>query len=181
MKKSNQYLLVGASIVYLVALIVCFICDYFTSYGLSWSLIILLSLAASWLVVFVLLVGKKKVVLKLLITVSVIAVPFLFLLSLILHDSKIFSLGACIVLLSVAAIWIVYGLAIKYHGRIFLIVGLAFLISIPLTFGITYLAACFNGAIYTDVASDIFHAVISLELAGVSFSIDCTVCHLDRH
>lgn len=72
MKKTNQYLLAGASIAFSVALLVCFICDYFTSYNLSWSLIVLLSLAASWLIVFVLLAAKRNLVLKLLIAVSVI-------------------------------------------------------------------------------------------------------------
>lgn len=172
MKRTNQCLLAGISIAFLVALLVCFICDYFTSRGLSWSLIVLLSLSVSWLIVFVLLAAKRSVVLKLLIAVSVIVIPFLLLLSLVLHYPKIFSLGACIALLSVSAIWSVYGLAIKFSGRLFLIVGLAFLISIPFTFGTTHLVAYFNGVIYSDVASEVFHAVISLVLAGVSFVVD---------
>lgn len=179
MKKTNQYLLAGASIAFSVALLVCFICDYFTSYNLSWSLIVLLSLAASWLIVFVLLAAKRNLVLKLLIAVSVITFPFLWSLSLILHYPKIFSLGACIALLSVTALWSVYGLAIKYHGRLFLILGLTFLISIPLSLGITHMVSYFNGNTGIDYTSDIFHMVISLALAGVSFVIDYALYHLD--
>lgn len=180
MKKKNQYLLVGVSIAFFVAMIICFICNYFASGDLSWSLIVLLSLVAAWLVMFIFLMAQRKVVLKLLIAVSIIVVPFLWLLSLILHHPKIFSLGACVALISIAAIWSVYGLAIKYHGCVFRIMGFAFLISIPLVFGITHFVAHFSGDIYTDIASDIFHAAVSLMLAGVSFAVDYAKCHLDR-
>lgn len=180
MSKTKQYLLIGVSTAFLVALITCFICDYFTSHSLSWSLIVLLSLAASWLIAFVLLTEKEKVVQKLLIAVSVITVPFLWLLSLVLHDPKIFSLGACIAFLSIIAVWSVYALAIRYRGRMILIIGLAFLISIPFTLGITHFVTYFSGSVYTDIVSDIFHAAISLILAGVSFTIDYIVRHHDN-
>lgn len=168
--KKNALSLV--SIVFLAAILVCLLCDYLINGELSWSLIVILSLVASWLLLIPLLKAKDKVIQKILINVSVIAIPFLAGLSIILELPLIFKLGLCIYVVSIAAIWSMYGIFIKCHSRIFIAIGLIFIISIPLALGITHITAYFAEEVHTDVGSDVFHAVVSLILAGICFVVD---------
>lgn len=168
--KKNAFGLV--SVTFLVAILVCLVCDYLIKGKLSWSLIVILSLMASWLLLIPLLKAKDKVIQKLLINVSVIAIPFLAGLSIVLKLPLIFKLGLCITIVSIAAIWSIYGIFIKYHRRIFIAIGLIFIISIPLALGITHITAYFIEEVHTDFGSDIFHTAVSLILAGICFVVD---------
>ena len=102
-ERSKRIILVIVSAAALVAGCV----DYFTSDSLSWSLIAAASIIAAWLMILPSLISRTKIVLKTLVTVSAIPIPLLAILSLLLNKSVIFTLGICITLITIAAIWII--------------------------------------------------------------------------
>ena len=170
MKVQKQNILFMSLTVHLIPLFICLICNYFINRHLTWSLIVALSLVES--LTWAVLSATKKVVKKVLLVISVSIIPYLAFLSMILRLPIVFSLGSCIATLSMTAVWSIYGLFAKCHKRIFVVIGCSFLISIPLSLGITYLSTYFANTAYIDFSSDIFHVIISLILAGISFLID---------
>lgn len=172
MKKIKHWLLIVISVCCLLAAAVCVICNYCIDHDLSWSFIVILSLAVGWTISFTALTAEKHYVKKLLSVISILPFPFLWMLALLLHNSKIGWLGSLISLISVGSIWVVYGISLKCGKHIFRTIGYAFLITIPLSLGITHLAYLFSEMAYTDYFSDVFHMLISLILAGGSFLTD---------
>lgn len=172
MQKVKHCILTVISVCCLLTSAVCVICNYCIAHCLSWSLIVILSLAVGWTISFTALTAEKHHVRKLLFVISALSFPFLWILALLLNRPKIGGLGSCIALLSVASIWAVYGISTKCGNRIFRTIGFALLITIPLSLGITHLVYLFNEMVYTDIFSDVFHVLISLILAGSSFLSD---------
>lgn len=161
----------------LIAILVCVICDYVTTNTLTWSLIVLLSLIAGWLVFVPFFKARSKVIRKTLIVISIITIPFLAGLSAILKLPLILSMGSGISVLSIAATWGIYGVFVKYQKRIFLSFTLSLLIVIPLACGITHIAAYFVESISMDFVSDLFHIITTLVLSGTCFMIDLIKLH----
>jgi len=172
MRNIQQRFLWGASIALFLAALVSLICDYLVSGRLSWSLIVLLSVSFLFIIIFILVKANQNIVFNLLFAVSGMIFPFLWLLSKILKNNQVFSLGSIISILSITAIWCIYLIAKRHRGRLFYNISVAFLISIPLSLGITHIVALFNEAMYTDFFSDLFHACLSLLIAAIGFIID---------
>ena len=107
-ERGKRIILVIVSAAALIAGCVCLICDYFTSDRLSWSLIAAVSIMAAWLMILPSLISRTKIVLKTLVVVSAVPIPLLAILSLLLNKSVIFTLGICVTLIAIAAIWIIY-------------------------------------------------------------------------
>ena len=173
-KKWGLYIL---SSMCLIEIMVCVICDYVLTKNLTWSLIVLLSLIAGWLVFVPFFRARSKVIRKSLIVISIITLPFLAGLSAILKLPLILSMGSSIAVLSIAAVWGIYGVFVKYQKRIFLAFALSLLIVIPLACGITHIAAYFVESISMDFVSDLFHIITTLVLSGTCLMIDLVRQH----
>ena len=176
-KKWGLYIL---SSMCLIAIMVCVICDYVLTKNLTWSLIVLLSLIAGWLVFVPFFRAKSKVIRKSLIVISIITLPFLAGLSAILKLPLILSMGSSIAGLSIAAAWGIYGVFAKCQKRIFLALALSLLIAIPLACGITHIAAYFIESISVDFVSDLFHIITTLALSGICLTIDFVRLHREN-
>ncbi|WBW49839.1 hypothetical protein O6R05_07505 [Peptoniphilus equinus] len=163
----------------LIAIIVCVICDYAMTKTLTWSLIVILSLIAGWLVMAPCFIAKSKAIKKSLIVSSIILIPFLAGLSALLKLPLILSMGSCIAGLSIAAAWGIYGVLVKYQKRIFLALALSLLIAIPLVCGITHITAYFIKSFPMDIVSDLFHIITTLVLSGTCLMIDAIKLHRD--
>ena len=181
MNKIKQYLFGGISIVFLIAIITCVICDYFINEQLTWSLIVISSLVASWLLLLPLFKLKEKVVKSFLIVLSVIIIPYLAVLSMILKSSSVFSLGTSISVASLVGLWCIYGVFLKYFHRKFYAMGITFLIIIPLALGITYISAYFINDLSIVLDFDILlQAIIMLGLSFICFGIDYFLVHSEE-
>ena len=134
----------------LTAALICLICDYFTSEGLSWSWIVTASLAAAWL---------------------------LALLAFFLEAPVVFTLGACVSLIAIAGAWAIYGIFRRCRDRLWRTAGFALLVLIPAAIAITHAVAQFLPLIRADLASDLFHSGISLVLSSICFCLDCLTHH----
>lgn len=121
---------------YVAAAFVCVICDYFTAGRLTWSLIVLLSLAASWIVILPLFGEKGKMIYRCLMALSLTVIPYLFVLSRILGEPVVFYMGTCIAAVSAAGAWCVYGIFRNHWDRKFRAGAYSALIALLLTWAV---------------------------------------------
>ena len=175
-EQGKRIILVIVSAAALIAGCVCLICDYFTSDRLSWSLIAAVSIMAAWLMILPSLISRTKIVLKTLVVVSAVPIPLLAILSLLLNKSVIFTLGICVTLIAIAAIWIIYGIFRKCRKNLWRAFGFALLVLIPVPIAITHISACFLPQVQFDFTSDIFNSGITLALSLVCFGVDYLLC-----
>ena len=164
----------------LTAVMVCAICDYAITKTLTWSLIVLLSLMAGWLISAPFFLAERKAIKKSLAVISIITIPFLAGLSAVLELPLILSMGSSIAGLSIAAAWGIYGIFVKYQKRIFLAFALSLLIVIPLACGITHITAYFIESVSMDFVSDLFHIITTLVLSDTCLMIDLVRQHRDN-
>ena len=116
-----------------IGILVCCICDIAISGTLTWSLIVLSSVLVAWIASFpVILLGKRGVLVAM-IAISIIIVPFMYILSILIKVNEVFSIGAVMSIISLVFLWIIY---ISYHrlkGRKLLATGITLLLAIPCT------------------------------------------------
>lgn len=176
-KKWGLYILTAMCF---IAIMVCVICDYAMTKNLTWSLIVVLSLLAGWLVFVPFFSAGSKGIKEALIVISIITLPFLAGFSAVLKLSLILSMGSSIAGLSIAAAWGIYGVFVKCQKRIFLALVLSLLIVIPLACGITHITAHFVESISIDFVSDLFHIITTLALSGICLTIDFVRLHREN-
>ena len=176
-KKWGLYILTAMCF---IAIMVCVICDYAMTKNLTWSLIVVLSLLAGWLVFVPFFSAGSKGMKETLLVISIITLPFLAGLSVILKLPLILSMGSSIAGLSIAAAWGIYGAFVKCQKRIFLAFALSLLIVIPLACGTTHITAYFIESVSMDFVSDLFHIITTLVLSGTCFTIDLVRLHRDN-
>lgn len=176
-ERSKRIIWIIVSAAALIAGCVCLICDYFTSDRLSWSLIAATSIIAAWLIILPSLISRTKIVLKTLVVVSAIPIPLLTILSLFLQNSIIFTMGICITLIAIVAIWVIYGIFRKCRKYLWRAFGFTLLVLIPVPIAITHISACFLPQGQFDFTSDIFNSGITLALSLVCFGVDYLLYH----
>ena len=129
-------LLFAVSAVFLITIMICFICDYYTSGVFTWSLIVLGSLAFCWILLLPFLMARTGRVQKTLLVLSIFLIPYLMLLGWLLKSPYLFSLGSCIALTSLAALWCIYGVYTRFYGRKYRVLALFFSILTVASWGI---------------------------------------------
>lgn len=179
-EKARRMTFVLWSVTLLAAVVVCLICDYFTSDSLAWSFIAILSIVAVWCVMLPCLTAKKKIVLKTLFTASIIPIPFLALLSLLLDVPVVLTLGTCISLVSIAAVWMIYAIFRKCRNHLWRAFGFALLVMIPVPIMINHITAYFIRWNDFKLTSDIFNSSITLVLSALCFVMDYLVFQKEK-
>lgn len=132
--KKNAIISTIYTITLVIGIMVCCICDIAVSGTLTWSLIVLSSILFTWIASFpVILLGKKGVTVSL-ITISIITVPFMYILSHLINVNEVFSIGAIMSIISLVFLWMIYALFYRLKKRKLLATGITFLFAIPFTF-----------------------------------------------
>lgn len=114
----------------LLGIVVCLICDIAISGKLTWSLIPVSSIAFAWAIFFpAIILGKWGAGL---LSLSVLVIPYLFLLSSIIKVREVFSVGAVMAAVSIVFAWIIAAIFICI-GRVrrWAAFGISFLTAIP--------------------------------------------------
>lgn len=114
----------------LLGIVVCLICDIAISGKLTWSLIPVSSIAFAWAIFFpAIILGKWGAGL---LSLSVLVIPYLFLLSSIIKVREVFSVGAVMATVSIVFAWIIAAIFICI-GRVrrWAAFGISFLTAIP--------------------------------------------------
>ncbi len=129
----NTIISVIYTIIMVVGILVCCICDVAISGTLTWSLITLSSILMTWIVSCpIVLLGRKGVRIAMLV-ISVLLIPFMYILSILVKAKEIFSIGAIMSIITLVFLWIIYVLYYRMRERKLLATGITFLFAIPFT------------------------------------------------
>lgn len=171
-ERAKRRMLAAVTAAALIAAYVCLICDYFTAETLSWSLIVVVSIAAAWLLVLPILTARTAIIRRTLLTASLIPVPMLAILALLLKEWTVCQMGSCISLAAIAAAWSIYGIFCKCRERLWRALGFSLLVLLPVPIVITQITAWFLPEYPFDPASALFNSGITLVLALAAFGVD---------
>lgn len=160
------------SVILLVGIMVCLICNIAISGNLSWSLIPVSSIIFAWVISFPSIILGKRGIIVSLISLSVFIVPYLFLLSRIIKAKEVFSVGAVLAVPSIVFLWIIAAVFKRIvKARKLTALGITFLLAIPFMFIVNAILAKMIAEPIFDVW-DMLSIFILLILASVSFICD---------
>lgn len=121
------------TITMVIGILVCCICDIAVSGTLTWSFIVFSCILVTWIASFpVILLGKKGVLVAM-IAISILIVPFMYVLSILIKVNEVFRIGTIISIISLVFLWMVYVLYYRLKERKLLATGITFLFAIPFT------------------------------------------------
>lgn len=160
------------SVMLLIGIMVCLICNIAISGNLTWSLIPVISIAFTWVISFPgIILGKRGIIVSL-ISLSVFIIPYLFLLSSLLKAKELFSIGAVMAIVSIVFLWIIAAVFNRVgKTRKMIALGIIFLSAIPFMFIINVILSKMIAEPVLDIW-DILSGFILLILAFVSFTCD---------
>ncbi len=168
--KKNTLVILSAS--FLIAAIICLICDFGITESLTWSPLVLVSLVFSWMVLLPFFQSKKKIIKKTFLVLSILIIPYLAALAWLLKESLIFRLGACVSIISIAALWCIYGVFTKLRNRKLRALGITLLLAVPTSLGINYTVAYLISQPKKNIAEDVVNVLSLLISAIICFGID---------
>lgn len=147
----------------------CCICDVAISGTLTWSLITLSSILITWIASFpVILLGKKGVLVAM-VAISILILPFMYILNILIKVNEAFNIGAIMSIYTLVFLWIIYILYYRLKERKLLATGITFLFAIPFTLLINITLSKLIGEPVIDVW-DILSVFILL-IVSVAFII----------
>ncbi len=120
------------TIICLIAVIVCVICDLAISKTLTWSLIPISAITFAWLILLPSMMCKKKIVIATLLSLTIFIIPFLYILSVLIKDTEILSVGAIMSTIGLIYLWSIVGISQKFKQRKYIVASISLLLGIPL-------------------------------------------------
>lgn len=157
------------TITMMIGILVCCICDVAISGTLTWSLIVFSSILFAWIASFPVVLFGKKGVLAAMTAISILILPFIYILSALIKVYEVFSIGAVMSVIALIFLWGIYILYHRLSERKLLATGTAFLIAIPFTFLINIILSKKIGGPAIDTWDML--AVFILFLIAVAFII----------
>ena len=153
-----------------LAAMVCLLCDFVISNKLDWSLIVGLSLGVCGLL-FTVVIKAIQPLRSGLVCITVIILPFLYLLNMILQEELIFSLGGSIAVLCCLFLWGAYMVYVKFQ-IIYRVLSITVLLTVPLVFGILYCCKYFLSGFAIDQNSIMYHLFVMILCSSIFISVD---------
>lgn len=129
----NTIISIIYTVTMVIAILVCGICDVAISGALTWSLIALSSILLTWIASFPVVLLGKKGVLAAMVAISILIMPFMYILSILIKVNEVFSIGAIMSIITLVFWWIIYILYYRLKERKLLATGVTFLFAIPFT------------------------------------------------
>lgn len=170
-RSRNAMISVVYTVTIVVGILVCCLCDFAVTGKLTWSLITLSSILITWAASFpAILLGRKGIIVSM-ISISILIIPFLYVLSIILKVAGIFRIGVVMSVISLIFLWLTFLLYQRLRERKLLATGITFLFAIPVTFLINFALAQLIDEPIFDIW-DLLTVFILLILAVVFIRID---------
>lgn len=167
----NTIISIIYTVTMVIGILVCCICDIAISGKLTWSLIVLSSILITWIASLpVILLGKKGVRVAM-AAISVLIIPFMYILSVLVKAHEVFRIGMIMSIISMVFLWIVYILYYRLKERKLLATGITFLSAIPFTLLINFVLSKMIGEPVIDIW-DILSVFILLIVAVAFISGD---------
>lgn len=181
-KRLREILFAGISISFLLAAIICLICNYAVSGELSWSLLVLVSLLTTWGVLAPLFKGETCRIQKSLFVLSVLIFPYLAVLSLLLKVRFLRTMGMCLAAAGLLGIWGIYLVVTRMWSsrKYFAICLICFLIFAE-QYGINHIIDAFMGASATNRSFSYLQDIIMLLLSAFCLGVSYYKKEIVRH
>lgn len=147
----------------LIAIVVCMICDLAVNDRLNWSPIVIISCIAGWVLAVPVIKSRRRVVMKTLIALTAVTVPYLYLLFRTTYIWNIFAMGGPIYFVSIIGMWCMYATFLLLKDKKLYAAGVSFLIAAPVTILINNIAEYFtelNG--WSNVINDFRKALVEV-------------------
>ena len=160
------------SVMLLIGIMVCIICNIAISGNLTWSLIPISSIVFAWVISCPsIILGKKGFAISL-ISLSIFVVPYLYLLSGLIKVEAVFSIGAVMAVISIAFLWLIFAVFSRIgKARKLVALGITFLLAIPFVFIINMvLSKMITGQEHIVDVWDMLSILILLMLASLSLA-----------
>ena len=156
------------SVLSILGIIVCSIVNLAITGNLTWAWFPISALVFAWQIVMPVIVFGKKGVSISLVLVSFLIIPFLFVLENIIGVEKlIMPIGIPVSILSIIYLWGVYLLVLKSKWAIHIIVAVASLIGLPLSFGINYIVSKQIGEPIIDIWDILVYLILAIVAANI--------------
>lgn len=179
-EKIRKLILALLTASFLIAAFICVICDFCIYGTLSWSLIVIASLAFGWLLLVPFFTAKNKRIRKSLIVLSAFIIPYLAVLAWIFKLPVILHMGAWISIVSVIGLWCTYMAFLKLWSRKLMASGFFFLTAIPVNLGINHIIIQFISQPEPVFVQDIISMFALLTAAVICFAADYYFSRKDR-
>lgn len=162
------------SLVLLLSIIICAICDIAISGAFTWSLYPISSIIFAWFLFIPVIQYKEKGIRGSLIIFSLLIIPFLYILHTIIGgDTFIMRIGIPISFLSILYLWCIYFIFKKLKTKKIRAISLSLLLIIPLNIAINgFLASILSEPLFD--AWDMLSFGIILISALTLWIVDCT-------
>ena len=168
-KDIRLILIVTISALSFLGITICMICDFAITGRLTWSLFPVSSLVYAWLIITSSIIYSRKGVLVALILISLLTIPFLFVLEKIIGiNGLIMPLATPVFIITMLYLWMVYLMIGRTKYPKYITVALSFLAGIPLSFGINYIVSMRTGDAIIDIW-DIPAYVVLFILSGLIY------------
>lgn len=171
-EKLRLWLFAGLSGAFLLAALVCWICDMALNRALTWSLIVCVSLTLAWAVLLPLLTLRRTPVPWALAALSAAILPYLYILGDLLEDPRVFRLGLPIAPAAALYLWGVYAVCRRHRRRKWHAAGEILLLTAVLNFAVDI-------AVYVLVPNEMLWGG---PLAALALSAGCSLAdYVLRH
>lgn len=167
-----ELLFAGMSLSFLLAGVVCFICDFALSRKLSWSLLVAVSLLVAWGILAPFFLAEKRRLQKSLLVLTVLIFPYLMALSLLLEVQLLRTMGLYIAAAGLLGLWGVYGILTRVWSRNrYLALGMTFSLCIAEEYGIDRIIDAFLKAASQQQSLCYLEEFAMLMLAALCFGL----------
>lgn len=167
----QNVLSIAFSIVLLMGIVICSICDVATSGTFTWSLYPISSILFVWFVFMPFIKYGSKGILGSLVVFSVLIIPFLYVISKIVDNNLIMPIGIRISPFSVVYLWCVYLIFRKLKKRKIIATAFSLLLAIPLCVIININIAKILSVSFFDIWDILSFAIIIVSVITL-FMID---------
>lgn len=169
--KRNVLFFTALSITFLIGMGVCAICDFAAMGSLTWSLIPISSIIFTWITAFPVIMFGKKGIAGGLLSISVLIIPYLYVLSNIVNSKPVFSIGWIMAIISIIYLWIIFVVFKQLNTRKWLAYGITVTLSIPIMIIINFALSRMLSEPVLDIW-DGFSVFLILIVSIICFSCD---------
>ncbi len=149
--KLNTVISIIYTVVMLTSIVICGICDFSISGSFTWSLITFAAIIYAWLISIPMIYLGQRGVKVSLISTSIFTIPFLYMLSSLIHVKALFSIGAIMAIIAIAYLWTIYYLFTHFQNRKFLACGITVLTAVAISIIINIILSTMLGAPIFDI------------------------------
>ncbi len=151
------------SAISLLAIIVCIICNYAIERNLSWALFPVSSIIFVLLVTMPLILWVKKRTIMSLIMLSVLIVPFLFVLEKIIGiEGLLMPIGMRVSAIAVIYLWLIFFLFSNSKVYTYVSTAIVLFAGLPVAWGINTVVSKFTGQPVTDIWDVLTYSILAI-------------------